>query len=71
MARLKELRALAKDYGILGRSKLKKNDLIKAIAEAHTADFIKRLWRAQLWEGFPPSGRTTKTPTRRVAVAVS
>ena len=47
MATLKELRALAKDYGLPGRSKLKKNDLIKAIAEVHTAEFIKRLQRAQ------------------------
>lgn len=47
MVTLKELRALAKDYGIPGRSKLKKNDLIKAIAEVHTAEFIRRLQRAQ------------------------
>ena len=43
MATLRELRALAKDYGLPERSKLKKNDLIKAIAEVHTAEFIKRL----------------------------
>ena len=47
MVTLEELRALAKDYGLPGRSKLKKNDLIKAIAEVHTAEFIKRLQRAQ------------------------
>ena len=44
MTTLKELRALAKYYGIPGRSNLKKNDLIKAIADA---EFIKRLQRAQ------------------------
>ena len=47
MTTVKELRALATSYGLPGRSKLKKNDLIKAIAEAHTAEFIKRLRRAQ------------------------
>ena len=47
MATLEELRALAKDYGLPGGSKLKKDDLIKAIAEVHTAEFIKRLQRAQ------------------------
>ena len=46
MATLKELRALAKDYGLPGRSKLKKNDLIKAIAEVRVAEFTKRLLRA-------------------------
>ena len=47
MATLEESCALAKDYGLPGRSKLKKDDLIKAIAEVHTAEFIKRLQRAQ------------------------
>ena len=47
MATLKELSALAKDYGLPGRSKLKKDDLIKAIAEVHAAEFIKILQRAQ------------------------
>ena len=47
MTTLKEMRALAKDYGIPGRPNLKKNDLIKAIAEVHNAKFIKRLQRAQ------------------------
>ena len=47
MATLAELRALAKDYGLPVMSKFKKNDLIKAIDEAHTAEFIKRLQWAQ------------------------
>ena len=47
MTTLKELRALAKDYGLPERSKLKKNDLLKAIVEVLTAEFIQRLQRAQ------------------------
>ena len=33
MTTVKELRDLAQDYGLPGKSKLKKNDLIKAIAK--------------------------------------
>ena len=47
MATLKDMRALAKDYGLPGRSKLKKNDLLKAIAEVRAEEWIKRLQRAQ------------------------
>ena len=43
MVTVKELRALAISYGLPGRSKLKKNDLIKAIAEVRATEFIKRL----------------------------
>ncbi len=47
MVALKELRALAKDYGLPGRSKLKKSDLVEAIAKVRAAEFAKRLQRAQ------------------------
>ena len=47
MVTLKELRALAKDYGLPGRSKLKKSDLVEAIAKVRAAEFAKRLQRAQ------------------------
>ena len=40
MVTVKELRAETKYYGLPGRSKLKKNDLIKAIAEVRAAEFI-------------------------------
>ena len=47
MTTLKELHLLAKDYGLPGRSKLKKDDLIKAIAEVRAAEFMKRIQWAQ------------------------
>lgn len=43
MITIKELRALAKDYGLPGRSNIKKDDLIKAIAEVRAAEFEKRI----------------------------
>ena len=42
MTTLNDLRALTKDYGLSGRSKLKKYDLQKAITEVRAAGFIKR-----------------------------
>ena len=47
MTTLKALRALAKDYELPGRSKLKKCDLVEAIAEVRAAEWIRRLKRAQ------------------------
>ena len=42
MPTLKELRVLARDYGLHNRSKLKIYDLQKAIAEVWAAEFQKK-----------------------------
>ena len=48
MVTVKELRALAKSYELLGRSKLKKkSDLLRANDEARGAEQVKRLRRVQ------------------------
>ena len=47
MVTLPELRALARDYGLPGRSKLKKDDLTRAIAEVPALELIKRLQLVQ------------------------
>ncbi|MEW8688840.1 MAG: Rho termination factor N-terminal domain-containing protein [Candidatus Thiodiazotropha sp.] len=43
MVLLKELRALAKDYWLPNRSKLKKKKLIEAIAKVKAQEFLKRV----------------------------
>ena len=46
MNTVKNLRVLATDYEIKGRSKLRKHGLQQAIRKAHTRDVFKRLKRA-------------------------
>ena len=52
MTTLRDLRVEARAYGIPGRSKLKKNDLIWAIAEVRAAERVKRLHRVQKTGGY-------------------
>jgi hypothetical protein len=57
MATVKDLRAIAKQYGLPNRSELNKDGLIKAIAEVRAAEFQKRLKRA-MKTGRSPSVRS-------------
>ena len=52
MRTFKKLRAKAKDYGLPNQSKLKKNELIEAIAKVWEMELTRRCQRVQKTERF-------------------